>query len=140
MSRSINADMPAGTANEEDTMCTLACNVQTDNAVKPVDDVLATYVATDALNSVHCSNHDVFTDVLTAGVFEFETSVGWRWLHDDSESEVDEEDLFVADGQLRQELAEWSLDNGVTHIALGSLLHILRKYHPSLPRDVAENA
>jgi hypothetical protein len=58
LSRPMNADMPAGTANEEDTMCTLACNVQADNAVKPVDDVLATYVATDALNSVHCSNHD----------------------------------------------------------------------------------
>jgi hypothetical protein len=78
MSRSINADTPAGTANEEDTMCMLACIVQTDNAVKPVDDVLGSYVATDALNSVHCSTHDVFTDVLTAGVFEFETSVGWR--------------------------------------------------------------
>ena len=37
--------------------------------------------------------------------------------------------------QLGFQLAQWSIDNNVTHSALGSLLRVLKPYHPSLPID-----
>ena len=39
------------------------------------------------------------------------------------------------DYSLRLKLAEWSAENGVTQTATTNLLHILKEYHPDLPKD-----
>ena len=65
----------------------------------------------------------------------FASDIGWRWLNSESESESEEELLLDADDNLKQELAKWSVDNGITQTATGFLLSILQKYHPSLPKD-----
>lgn len=46
-----------------------------------------------------------------------------------SSKEVSEEDC------LRTQLAGWAIDNMIPHVALGKLLTILSKDHPTLPKD-----
>lgn len=51
-----------------------------------------------------------------------------------SESESDSSDSDESEN-LADELSEWAVNFGITHAALAANLKILRKYHPSLPKD-----
>jgi hypothetical protein len=55
----------------------------------------------------------------------------------DSESELDSfsSDMNINILPLRVQLAEWAMNNNISHSALASLLNILKPYHDTLPVD-----
>jgi len=54
---------------------------------------------------------------------------------DSSDSDDDSDDLTLDTPDIRNQLAEWAVDNNITHSALSSLLSILKQHHTNLPTD-----
>ena len=50
-------------------------------------------------------------------------------------SDSDTDDDFDTDISLEHELCTWATANKITHTGLRELLSLLRRYHPSLPKD-----
>lgn len=73
------------------------------------------------------AEHDIRIDI--------EDNIGWRWVNEDSDSELDVEDEMTTDVNLRQDLADWATAYRIQQCAVGSLLTILKPLFPSLPND-----
>ena len=61
-----------------------------------------------------------------------------RDLHEDgndSDSSFECINKEIEEAELQHSLAEWAVENNVSHVATGSLLEILKKHHPHLPKD-----
>jgi len=98
----------------------------------------------DVLHDEHCSA--TFDNVLEPGAFQITGNAGdhcteFEWEESDRELEstVDNGLSSSSDDDdcdnLGQNLSEWALQHNITHVALKSLLKILRSSHPELPSD-----
>lgn len=65
--------------------------------------------------------------------FQSDSDSNYSFQCDDSNS--DDNDTALNNHNLSSDLADWASKSNIPQIAVSDLLHILRQYHPELPRD-----